>query len=84
MKRLIFVALIAVNTFAARIQPSDRFRLVNPSDPQISPDGKSIVFVVSRANSKDGRYDTELTLIDVASGAQRPLTFERRGIASPR
>ena len=84
MKRTLFIALIAINAFGARIQPSDRFRLVSPSDPQISPDGKSIVFVVSRANSKDGRYDTELTLIDVASGAQRPLTFERRGIASPR
>ena len=84
MKQTFLIALIAVSSFATRIQPSDRFRLVTPSDPQISPDGKSIVFVVSRANSKEGRYDTELTLIDVASGAMRPLTFERRGIVSPR
>jgi len=33
---------------------------------------------------KEDRWDTELTLIDVGNGAQRPMTFERRGIASPR
>ena len=84
MKRFLLVSLIAVSAFAARIQPSDRYKLVNVSDPQISPDAKSIACVVSRANVKDDRYDTELTLVDVASGAQRPLTYERRGIASPR
>ncbi len=84
MKRLLFVALIAASAFGARIQPTDRYKAVNVSDPQISPDGKSIVCVVSRANVKDDRYDTELTLVDVASGSHTPLTFERRGIASPR
>src|SRR6266851_160497 len=84
MKRFLFVAFIAVSAFAARIQPSDRYKVVNVSDPQISPDAKSIACVFSRANVKDDRYDTELTLVDVTSGAQRPLTFERRGIASPR
>jgi dipeptidyl aminopeptidase/acylaminoacyl peptidase len=84
MKRFLFVACIAVSAYAARIQPADRYKLVNVSDPQISPDGKSVVCVVSRANVKDDRWDTELTLVDVANGAQRPMTFERRGIASPR
>jgi len=57
---------------------------VNPSDPQISPDGKTVAVVLSRANVKENRYDAEIVAIDVASGAQRPLTFERRGVASPR
>ena len=84
MKRFLFVACIAVSAYAARIQPTDRYKLVNVTDPQISPDGTSVVCVVSRANVKDDRWDTELTLVDVANGAQRPMTFERRGIASPR
>jgi dipeptidyl aminopeptidase/acylaminoacyl peptidase len=84
MKRFAILILFAATAFAARIQPSDRFKVVGVSDPQISPDGKSVVCVISHANAKDNRYDTELMLIDVASGAQRPLTFERRGIASPR
>jgi dipeptidyl aminopeptidase/acylaminoacyl peptidase len=84
MKRFFLIALLAATATAARITPADRAKAVTASDPQISPDGKSIVCVVSRVNLKDDRYETELTLIDVASGTPRPLTFERRGIASPR
>ena len=40
--------------------------------------------LVGRANSKENRYDTELVTIDVAAGTQKTLTFERRGLASPR
>ena len=85
MKRLalalLFVSSIA---YAERWQPADRLRIINASDPQISPDGKTIVAIVSHANEKENRYDTEVVAFDVANGAQRPLTFERRGIASPR
>jgi dipeptidyl aminopeptidase/acylaminoacyl peptidase len=81
---LFFVALVAITASAERLQFSDRFRIVTPSDPQIAPDGKSIAFVVSRANMKENRFDADLQLIDVAGGAQRPLTFERRGVAQPR
>lgn len=84
MKRFLLIALIATAAHAARITPTDRYKLVNASDPQIAPDGKSIACVVARANVKDNRWDSDLTLIDIDSGAQRPLTFERRGIASPR
>ena len=85
MKRVfVLVALFAVSAFANRLVFEDRFRLVSPSDPQISPDNRSIAFVVSRTNTKENRYDTELDVIDIASGAVRPLTFERRGIAQPR
>ncbi|MGZ7042866.1 MAG: prolyl oligopeptidase family serine peptidase, partial [Thermoanaerobaculia bacterium] len=70
--------------YAQRWQPTDRLRIVNASDPQISPDGKTIVAVVSRANEKENRYDSDIVAFDVATGAQHALTFERRGIASPR
>src|SRR6266516_4031657 len=85
MKRLfIIVALVAVTATADRLTFSDRFRIVAPSDPQFSPDGRSVAFVVTRANLKENRYDSDIDLIDVATGAIRPLTFERRGIAQPR
>src|SRR5436853_3537427 len=84
MKRLFLIGLVAVTAQAARIQPTDLYKQVNVSDPQISPDGKSVVCVVSRVNVKDDRWDPELMLVDVASGGQRPLTYERRGLASPR
>ena len=87
MKKLAAVLLLLLATAllaADRWQPADRLRIVNASDPQVSPDGKSVAVVVSRVNAKENRYDAEVVAIDVATGARRPLTFDRRGIASPR
>jgi len=85
MKRLTLALLLfSTIAYADRWQPADRLRIVNTSDPQISPDGKTIVAIVSRANEKENRYDSDLFAFDVGSGSMRPLTFERRGIASPR
>jgi dipeptidyl aminopeptidase/acylaminoacyl peptidase len=67
-----------------RVQLDDLGRVVRVSDPQISPDGKSIVVVMSRANYDENRYDAELVLVDVAGGKQRSLTQDRRGIGQPR
>ena len=83
-KTLALLILIASTATADRLTFNDRFRIVTPSDPQFSPDGRSIAFVVTRANTKEDRYDSEIDVIDVASGSIRPLTFERRGIAQPR
>lgn len=62
---------------------ADLAKVVRVSDPQISPDDKSIVVVVSRVNMKEDRSDAELVLIDIASGAERTLTT-RKGVSSPR
>jgi dipeptidyl aminopeptidase/acylaminoacyl peptidase len=69
---------------ARRIELDDLSKIVSVSDPQISPDGKSIVLVVSRQNLEQDRSDRELVLVDVASGTQRVLTAERKGVGSPR
>ena len=84
MKRALFILLIATAAHADRWSANDRLKLVGISDPQIAPDGKSVAVVVSRANIKDNRNDTEIVAVDAASGATRSLTFERRGVASPR
>ncbi len=79
------IFLVAPRAVSARhIQLADFQKIVGVSDPQISPDGKSIVVVVSHVNMKDDRRDNELVLVDVASGAQRILTFDRPKVSSPR
>ncbi|MEO8033208.1 MAG: S9 family peptidase [Acidobacteriota bacterium] len=86
MKRIVLPILIALLPFtlsADRIQFADRFRVVNVSEPQLSPDGAKIVCVVSRVNVEENRRDSELVLVDPVSGAQQSLTFERRGLAAP-
>jgi len=67
-----------------QIELADTAHIVRVSDPQLSPDGRSIVFVLSLPNLKEARYDSYLMLIDVASGAQHPLTYQRPGVFSPR
>ncbi len=59
-------------------------KLHRVADPQISPDGKSIVIVVSHPNYAEDRYDADLVLVEIANGHQRRLTQDRRGISSPR
>lgn len=67
-----------------RIELNDYAKITSVSDPQISPDGKTIVFVISRPNLEQDRSDRQLILIDIATGTQRVLTYERKGVSSPR
>ena len=59
-------------------------QLVNLSEPQLSPDEHSVAVVVSRPNYAENREDTELVLVEVATGAVRVLTRERAEVAWPR
>ena len=68
----------------SRIELGDFAKIVGVSDPQIAPDGKSIVCVVSRVNLGQDRDDKELVLVDVATGGMRSLTHDRKDVRSPR
>jgi len=87
-KIILFIALLnafSYHLFAQKkFELADYARLVNISDPQISPDGKSVVLVVSRPDYVNNRFNAELVLIDVASGNKRVLTQERITVSSPR
>jgi dipeptidyl aminopeptidase/acylaminoacyl peptidase len=74
------IDLSATNRFTI----ADLAKMASVSDPQISPDGKSVVIVVSRPNYEEKRYDAELVLVDVATGSQRILTRNRQGVEQPR
>ncbi|MGA2592843.1 MAG: hypothetical protein ABSH32_23265, partial [Bryobacteraceae bacterium] len=80
----IFFAAATASAQNRRIQLEDLTKVVTVSDPQISPDGKSIVCVVSRLNFDEDRADNELVLIDAATGAERVLTLNRKEVGSPR
>jgi dipeptidyl aminopeptidase/acylaminoacyl peptidase len=78
--KMLRLALCLVCLSTASSAAGERFtlehvaKIVNVSNPRISPDGKSIVIAVSRVNLKDNRNDTELVLVDVATKAQKILT----------
>jgi dipeptidyl aminopeptidase/acylaminoacyl peptidase len=84
---IVFLVLLAASPASAqqrRFQPDDLARIVTVADPQISPDGKSIVITVTRQNFDEDRADHELVLVDAATSAQKVLTFDRKGVGSPR
>lgn len=69
-------------TTPARFTADDLPKIVRISDPQISPDGKTISIVVSRANLKEDRWDAELDFVDVATHQIRTMTHDRAGVSN--
>ena len=67
-----------------RFELADIAKTVGVGDPQLSPDGKSILVVVSRANFTTNRNDAEVVLVDVATGQQRVLVAGRPTVKQPR
>lgn len=65
-------------------QIGDTEKLVSVSDPQISPDDKSIAIAVGHINMKEDGTDSEIVLIDIASGTQRVMTSGHKNASSPR
>ena len=57
--------------------------IVNVGSPKLSPDGKSVIVTVSRADFKANKNVSQIELVDVASGARRQLTYDRKGSADP-
>lgn len=78
------VALLVLSASAQthRISADDMTRVLRITDPQISPNGKTIAVIVSRANLKEDRWDTEIDFVDVASHRLRVMTHDRAAIGS--
>src|SRR5262249_5350414 len=82
-------AALVLPAFPARSE-TQRFtldlsrKIVGGSSPRISPDGKTAAFVVTRSNFADNRNESELYVVNLASGAPRQLTVERRDVSQPR
>ena len=92
MKATVRVAAAAALlwTFAGATQAAqaptvrDLARQVRLSDPQLSPDGRTIAVVETRADLDSDEFRSEIELVDLASGNVRPLTRERHHAGSPR
>jgi dipeptidyl aminopeptidase/acylaminoacyl peptidase len=79
-----FVGAVPAHAQSRHIALSDLTKIVSVSDPQISPDGKTIVVVVGRQNIEQDRTERELVQIDIASRTPHALTYERKTVGSPR
>jgi dipeptidyl aminopeptidase/acylaminoacyl peptidase len=89
MKKLVMalawmVCAVAAGAQSKKFSADDIIKLLKVSDPQISPDGKTIAIVVGRANLKEDRWDSELEFVDVATRQARVMTHDRLGVGWPR
>jgi Tol biopolymer transport system component len=83
-------APVAVASAAPATGPSryftgaDLFNLEVASDPQISPDGRTIAYVRKSNDIMTDKARLTVWLVDVASGQQRPLLAGSGSYLSPR
>lgn len=68
---------------ARTMVPEDLYGIASFADPAFSPDKTKVAFVERRIDVKSDKRRGTLELIELASDAQRALTFEREGVASP-
>ncbi len=68
---------------ATLLTPDDYYKIVSVSEPAFSPDGTKLVAVVRRVDVAGDKRRSDLVLTDIATKAQRTLTFDREGVAAP-
>lgn len=64
--------------------PMDLMDLQRVSDPQLSPDGRWIVFVITRTNVEKNSRNSDLWILAATGGEPRRLTFSPTADDSPR
>lgn len=68
----------------SRFSALDVFALESAGDPQLSPDGRSIVYVRRAADIMTDRYRSSIWIVDIATGEQKALVTGVGSYASPR
>ena len=85
---LLFIALVNVFSFQLlaqnKFELNDLDKLYTLTDPQISPDGKSILIVVSKPDTTTNKNKSFIYKVDASTGGTQQLTFERASVSFPR
>jgi dipeptidyl aminopeptidase/acylaminoacyl peptidase len=91
MRRNIFFSLAAglsclcsMAQTKRRIEPSDIYAVRTASDPQLSPDGKKILYVLNETDQGHNRYKSNVWIVDTAGGAGSNLTNSQSENVWPR
>lgn len=78
---------VTLTAVAADLRPlslDDMFKLKRVSDPQISPDGRHVVYVVTDVLLSENRTQSDLWLADTTGGKVRALTATPKNERHPR
>lgn len=67
-----------------KFELNDLDKLYTLADPQISPDGKSVLLVASLPDTTINKRKSFVYKVDAATGATHQLTYDRTLVSSPR
>ncbi|MEW4567458.1 S9 family peptidase [Tautonia sp. JC769] len=93
MSRLVPLLLLVALAFTGRLLAAaggrpmtvdDLLAVKSVADPQVSPDGTRVVYVVSEVDREAGRSNSSLWLVPVAGGEPKQLTTAKGSNAHPR
>ncbi|MFH2004585.1 MAG: S9 family peptidase [Bacteroidota bacterium] len=93
MKSKVFLITIALTfmfclTLGAQdkrpLEIEDMFRIKRVSDPQLSPDGKWIAYVITEVNKAENKSNSDIYLMPSTGGKPRKLTTSPSSDANPR
>lgn len=70
---LFFWGGLCLTVAAERFNLEHAAQIASLSNPQITPDGRTVVVAVTRADRKQNRFTTELVRIDTASRSRKVL-----------
>ncbi|MFN7998895.1 MAG: S9 family peptidase [Bryobacteraceae bacterium] len=77
MHRAVLVALLAAGAILAQKQPFDAqalLQLARLSDPQISPDGRTVAFTAQTVDVANNKRITQIYVVPLAGGTPRAIT----------
>ncbi len=90
MKKNILVFIALLNLFSFPLLAQNKFELADMdklytlTDPQLSPDGQSVLIVVSKPDTSTNKNKSFIYKVDVVSGTTQQLTFDRSLVSYPR
>ncbi|MBM3761519.1 MAG: S9 family peptidase [Acidobacteria bacterium] len=81
--RILISFALAVALYAQAPNSKQSLSMQRPLDAVISPDGSTVVYVLSRTNWEDNASESDLYLANIASGQNLKLTASRKSSSSP-
>ncbi len=91
MKRFVIAISVLILTFApgayaqkSRFAVEDLLKVRRVSDPQVSPDGRQVAFVVGDVKLDDNRVVNQIYVVPMGGGQEKQLTSGTRSASAPR
>ena len=85
----LLLILALANSFVAQtarrpLKLDDMTRFRNVGDPQISPDGKYVAYVVGTTDAKEDKSNSHIWMVGIDGTNDRQITFSNESESSPR